>query len=48
MGGDEAVQSLVDSMYGKLPFTVAQHGVRIHPTVSELIPTALGELASPA
>ena len=47
-GGDEAVQSLVDAMYGHLPYTVVQHGVRIHPTVSELIPTLLGELAPPA
>jgi len=47
-GGDEAVQSLVDAMYGHLPYTVIQHGVRIHPTVSELIPTMLGELAPPA
>jgi len=46
-GGDEAVQSLVDAMYGHLPYTVVQHGVRIHPTVSELIPTMLGELAPP-
>src|SRR5215469_9370853 len=45
--GDEAVQSLVDAMYGHLPYTVVQHGVRIHPTVSELIPTLLGELAPP-
>jgi len=45
--GDEAVQSLVDAMYGHLPYTVVQHGVRIHPTVSELIPTMLGELAPP-
>jgi pyruvate/2-oxoglutarate dehydrogenase complex dihydrolipoamide dehydrogenase (E3) component len=44
VGGDEAVQSLVDAMYGHLPYTVVQHGVRIHPTVSELIPTMLGEL----
>ena len=28
-------------MYGQLPYTVVMHGVRIHPTVSELIPTAL-------
>jgi len=42
--GDEAVHSLVDAMYGHLPYTVVQHGVRIHPTVSELIPTMLGEL----
>jgi pyruvate/2-oxoglutarate dehydrogenase complex dihydrolipoamide dehydrogenase (E3) component len=46
-GGDEAVQSLVDAMYAHLPYTVVQHGVRIHPTVSELIPTLLGELAPP-
>jgi pyruvate/2-oxoglutarate dehydrogenase complex dihydrolipoamide dehydrogenase (E3) component len=44
-GGDEAVQSLVDAMYAHLPYTAVQHGVRIHPTVSELIPTLLGELA---
>jgi pyruvate/2-oxoglutarate dehydrogenase complex dihydrolipoamide dehydrogenase (E3) component len=44
VGGDEAVQSLVDTMYGHLPYSVVQHGVRIHPTVSELIPTMLGEL----
>ena len=47
VGGDEAVQTLVDAMYGHLPYTVVQHGVRIHPTVSELIPTMLGELAPP-
>jgi len=45
VGGDEAVQSLVDAMYGHLPYTAVQHGVRIHPTLSELIPTMLGELA---
>ena len=44
VGADEAVHSLVDAMYGKLSYTVVQHGVRIHPTVSELIPTALSEL----
>jgi pyruvate/2-oxoglutarate dehydrogenase complex dihydrolipoamide dehydrogenase (E3) component len=45
VGGDEAVHSLVDAMYGQLPYTTVQHGVRIHPTVSELIPTILGELS---
>jgi hypothetical protein len=39
------VQSLVDAMYGHLPYTLVQHGVRIHPTLSELIPTMLGELS---
>jgi pyruvate/2-oxoglutarate dehydrogenase complex dihydrolipoamide dehydrogenase (E3) component len=48
VGGDEAVQSLVDAMYGHIPYTVVQHGVRIHPTVCELIPTMLGELTPPA
>lgn len=43
-GGDEAVQTLVDAIDAKLPYTAVQHGVRIHPTVSELIPTILGEL----
>ena len=44
VGGDEAIHSLVDAMYGQLPYTAVQHGVRIHPTLSELIPTALGQL----
>ena len=42
--GDEAVHSLLDAMYAGLPYTAVQRGVRIHPTVSELIPTLLGEL----
>jgi pyruvate/2-oxoglutarate dehydrogenase complex dihydrolipoamide dehydrogenase (E3) component len=42
--GDESVQSLVDAMYARLPYTAVQHGVRIHPTVSELIPTVLAGL----
>jgi len=46
VGGDEVVHSLLDAMHGHLPYTVVQHGVRIHPAVSELIPTMLGELAS--
>ncbi len=48
VGGDEVVHSLVDAMYARLPYTVVQHGVRIHPTVSELIPTLLGELTASA
>jgi pyruvate/2-oxoglutarate dehydrogenase complex dihydrolipoamide dehydrogenase (E3) component len=42
--GDEAVHSLLDAMYAGLPCTAVQRGVRIHPTVSELIPTLLGDL----
>ena len=48
VGGDEVVHSLVDAMYAHLPYTVVQHGVRIHPTVSELIPTVLSELTPQA
>jgi pyruvate/2-oxoglutarate dehydrogenase complex dihydrolipoamide dehydrogenase (E3) component len=48
VGGDEVVHSLLDAMYARLPYTAVQHGVRIHPTVSELIPTMLGELTASA
>jgi len=43
-GGDEVVHSILDLMYAKAPYTVMQRAVHIHPTVSELIPTTLGEL----
>ena len=43
-GGDEAIHSVLDTMYAKVPYTTLQHAVHIHPTVSELIPTLLGEL----
>jgi pyruvate/2-oxoglutarate dehydrogenase complex dihydrolipoamide dehydrogenase (E3) component len=42
--GDEVVHSLLDVMYAGLPYPAVQRGVRIHPTVSELIPTLLGDL----
>lgn len=45
-GGDEAVQTLTDAMYGGLPYTAVQRGVRIHPTVSEIIPAVLVEMQS--
>ena len=41
---DEAVHSILDIMYADAPYTVIQRAVHIHPTVSELIPTMLGEL----
>jgi pyruvate/2-oxoglutarate dehydrogenase complex dihydrolipoamide dehydrogenase (E3) component len=44
VGGDEVIHSILDVMYAKAPYTVIQRGVHIHPTVSELIPTMLGEL----
>ena len=44
VGGDEVIHSILDIMYAKAPYTVMQRAVHIHPTVSELIPTMLGEL----
>ena len=43
-GGDEAIHSILDVMYAKAPYTTIQRAMHIHPTVSELIPTMLGEL----
>jgi pyruvate/2-oxoglutarate dehydrogenase complex dihydrolipoamide dehydrogenase (E3) component len=45
VGADEAIHCILDVMYAKAPYTVLQRAVHIHPTVSELIPTLLGELA---
>ena len=44
VGGDEAIHCILDVMYAKAPYTVLQRAVHIHPTVSELIPTMLGDL----
>ena len=44
VGGDEVVYSILDVMYAKAPYTVIKRAVHIHPTVSELIPTMLGDL----
>ncbi len=43
-GGDEAIHSILDVMYADKPYTVIKRAMHIHPTVSELIPTMLGEL----
>jgi pyruvate/2-oxoglutarate dehydrogenase complex dihydrolipoamide dehydrogenase (E3) component len=43
--GDEVVQTLVEAMYAGLTVDDIMRGVRIHPTVAELVPTLLGELA---
>jgi pyruvate/2-oxoglutarate dehydrogenase complex dihydrolipoamide dehydrogenase (E3) component len=43
-GGDEAIHCVLDVMCAKAPYTVLQRAMHIHPTVSELIPTILGEL----
>jgi pyruvate/2-oxoglutarate dehydrogenase complex dihydrolipoamide dehydrogenase (E3) component len=44
LNGDEIVHSLLDMMYAKRPYTTIQRAVHIHPTVTELIPTLLGDL----
>jgi pyruvate/2-oxoglutarate dehydrogenase complex dihydrolipoamide dehydrogenase (E3) component len=41
---DEVIHSILDVMYAKAPYTVIQRAMHIHPTVTELIPTILGEL----
>ncbi|MGG5823624.1 FAD-containing oxidoreductase [Falsiroseomonas sp. HW251] len=41
---DEIVHSLLDIMAAQAPYTVIEQAMHIHPTVSELIPTMLGEL----
>jgi pyruvate/2-oxoglutarate dehydrogenase complex dihydrolipoamide dehydrogenase (E3) component len=43
-GGDEVIHCILDLMYAKAPYTVMQRAMHIHPTVSELLPTMLGEL----
>jgi pyruvate/2-oxoglutarate dehydrogenase complex dihydrolipoamide dehydrogenase (E3) component len=45
-GGDEAIHGILDIMYARAPYVTLQRAVHIHPTVSELIPTMLGELKS--
>jgi len=42
--GDEAVHCILDLMSAGAPYTTLQRTVHIHPTVSELIPTLLGDL----
>ena len=44
VGGDEVIHAILDLMYAKAPYTVMQRAVHIHPTVSELLPTMLGDL----
>jgi pyruvate/2-oxoglutarate dehydrogenase complex dihydrolipoamide dehydrogenase (E3) component len=42
---DEAIHCIIDVMNAGAPYTAIQRAMHIHPTVSELIPTLLGELA---
>ena len=43
-GADESVHSLIDAIYARTPFPEFQRHVRIHPNVSELLPTVLEDL----
>jgi len=44
LAGDEVIHCILDIMYAKAPCTVMQRAMHIHPTVSEFIPTMLGDL----
>lgn len=44
VGGDEAIHGVIDIMNADVPYMKLQQAVPIHPTVSELIPTLLGEM----
>ncbi|WP_129642577.1 FAD-containing oxidoreductase [Peristeroidobacter agariperforans] len=44
VGGDEAIHGIIDVMNADVPYTKQQWAVPIHPTVSELIPTVLGDM----
>jgi pyruvate/2-oxoglutarate dehydrogenase complex dihydrolipoamide dehydrogenase (E3) component len=43
-GGDEAIHGILDAVNAKVPYDQLRWAVPIHPTVSELIPTVLGDL----
>jgi pyruvate/2-oxoglutarate dehydrogenase complex dihydrolipoamide dehydrogenase (E3) component len=44
VGGDEAIHGILDVMNAGATYPILQWAVPIHPTVSELIPTVLGDL----
>jgi pyruvate/2-oxoglutarate dehydrogenase complex dihydrolipoamide dehydrogenase (E3) component len=44
VGGDEAIHGILDMMNAGAAYPTLQWAVPIHPTVSELIPTVLGDL----
>jgi pyruvate/2-oxoglutarate dehydrogenase complex dihydrolipoamide dehydrogenase (E3) component len=44
VGGDEAIHGILNMMNAGAAYPVLQWAVPIHPTVSELIPTVLGDL----
>ncbi|UVF19631.1 FAD-containing oxidoreductase [Microvirga terrae] len=47
-GGDEAIHGILDMMNAGADYPTLQWAVPIHPTVSELIPTVLGDLTPAA
>jgi pyruvate/2-oxoglutarate dehydrogenase complex dihydrolipoamide dehydrogenase (E3) component len=44
LAGDEVIHCILDVMYAKAPCTVMQRAMHIHPTVSEFIPSMIGDL----
>jgi len=44
LSGDEVIHTVLDLMYAKAPYTVMARAMHIHPTVTEFLPTMLGEL----
>ena len=42
--GDEAIHGIIDAMNARTPYPALQWSVPIHPTVSELVPTLIGDL----
>jgi pyruvate/2-oxoglutarate dehydrogenase complex dihydrolipoamide dehydrogenase (E3) component len=44
--GDEAIHGIIDAMNARTPYPTLQWSVPIHPTVSELVPTLIGDLRS--
>jgi pyruvate/2-oxoglutarate dehydrogenase complex dihydrolipoamide dehydrogenase (E3) component len=47
VGGDEIIHTILDVMYARAPYTVIQRAMHVHPTVSEYLPTVLGDLREP-
>ena len=47
-GGDEAIHGILDVMTARVSAETLRRSVPIHPTVSELIPTVLGDLVASA
>jgi len=44
LAGDEVIHCILNLMYARAPYTVMQRAMHIHPTVSEFIPTMMGDL----